>query len=85
VEAVRGSGGGGEVVTDAELLDAMEALARIHGVSASPEAAAPYAALAKLFGGRQIRAGESVLLYNTGTGLPFSVRELRRSLSINSG
>ncbi|MGA8664165.1 MAG: threonine synthase [Thermoplasmata archaeon] len=85
LEAVRSSGGAGEVVRDGELLDAMEVLARDHGVSASPEAAAPYAALGKLFRGGQIRAGESVLLYNTGTGLPFSMPELRRSLAASSG
>ena len=81
LEAVRGSHGGGETVSDEELLDAMVELAHHHGVSASPEAAAPYAALRRLFDRREIRAGETVLLYNTGTGLSFSVDELRASLA----
>ncbi len=80
LEAVRGSHGGGATVTDAELVDAMVDLARRHGVSASPEAAAAYAALRHLTETKQLRAGESVLVYNTGTGLGFSVDQLRSAL-----
>ena len=85
LEAVRGSRGGGTTVTDAELVDAMVALARDHGISASPEAAAPYAALAALYRAGDLRPGETALLYNTGTGLPFSVPELRRLLPVTTG
>jgi threonine synthase len=80
LEAVRSTRGGGVTVTDREILDAMRALASRHGVSASPEGAAPYAALPRLVRNRSIRPGERVLLYNTGTGLPFSVEDLDRAL-----
>ena len=81
LEAVRESRGGGVTVTDREIVSAMRGLAVHHGVSASPEAAAPYAALPKLFRDGAIRSGERVLLYLTGTGLVYSVDDLERSLS----
>jgi threonine synthase len=80
LEAVRSTKGGGVAVSDREILTAMRALAARHGVSASPEGAAPYAALPKLLRDRSVRTGERVLLYNTGTGLPFSVEDLERDL-----
>jgi threonine synthase len=80
LEAIRGSRGSGTTVTDAGIVAAMRELARIHGISASPEGAAPYAALSALVRERAIRPGETVLLYNTGTGFPFSISELERSV-----
>jgi len=81
LEAVRETRGGGIAVTDREIVTAMRDLSVRHGVSASPEAAAPYAALPKLLERGDLRTGERVLLYLTGTGLIFSVDELERSLS----
>jgi threonine synthase len=81
LEAVRGSGGGGTTVTDRAIVQAMEDLAKFYGISASPEGAATYAALPSLVGTGTIRSGESVLLYNTGTGLPFSRSELERTVA----
>jgi len=80
LEAVRLTKGGGVTVSDREILAAMRALASRHGVSASPEGAAPYAALPRLLQNGSIRPGERVLLYNTGTGLPFSVEALELAL-----
>jgi threonine synthase len=80
LEAVRKTGGRGISVPDGALIDAMERLASRDGVSCSPEGAAPYAALGPLFRSGAIRAGETVLLYNTGTGLSFSVEALRAAL-----
>jgi len=80
LEAVRESRGGGVTVRDSEIVRAMRDLAARHGISASPEAAAPYAALPKLLKDGSVRPGERVLLYLTGTGLTFSVEELERSL-----
>jgi threonine synthase len=62
------------------LVDAMADLAGREGVSASPEGAAPFAALGPLAREGWIRPGETVLLYNTGSGIPFSVGQLRGSL-----
>ena len=80
LEAVRESRGGGVTVTDREIVEAMRGLAVRHGVSASPEAAAPYAALPHLMESGAVRPGERVLLYLTGTGLVFSRDELERAL-----
>jgi threonine synthase len=81
LEAVRSTHGAGATVTDAEIVDAVRDLARRHGVSASPEGAAPYAALPSLVRDGRIRPGETVVLYNTGSGLPFSLEALERSVA----
>jgi threonine synthase len=80
LEAVRQTGGAGAVVRDIELVEAMEALAHHEGISASPEGAAPFAALGVLARQGHLRDGETVLLYNTGSGLNFSTRELRAQI-----
>lgn len=80
LEAVRASRGGGVTVSDREIVRAMAELARRFGVSASPEGAATYAALAPLVRSGQLRPGDTVLLYNTGSGLPFSLPELERAV-----
>ena len=81
LEAVRESHGGGVTVTDLEIVASMRELATRHGISCSPEAAAPYAALPKLVADGSVRSGERVLLYLTGTGLVYSVDELERSIA----
>jgi threonine synthase len=81
LEAVRDTHGGGVTVEDQRLPDAMEALARRHGVSTCPEGAAMYAALPRLVAERMIRPGERVLLYNTGSGAMWDAEALRNSLS----
>ncbi len=81
LESVRESRGNGETVSDRSILDAMAELSARHGLSASPEGAAPFAALGPLVRNREIRSGETVLLYNTGTGLSFSLDHLRKMLA----
>jgi threonine synthase len=71
LEAVRGSRGDGCTVLDPEIVEAVSRLARRHGVSVSPEGAATYAALPRLLEKGMVREGERILLYNTGSGLPF--------------
>jgi threonine synthase len=79
LEAVRESRGGGVVVRDIDLIDAMAELAHREGLSVSPEGAAPYAALGALVRSGRLRAGETALLYNTGSGSGFSVDRLRET------
>lgn len=80
LEAVRATRGSGVTVNDRAIVDAMRSLQAEQGLSVSPEAAAPYAAVPELLRTRAIRPGETVLLYLTGTGLPFSVDSLSTSL-----
>ena len=80
LEAIRETHGGAVTVSDREIVRAMRDLAIRHGVSACPEAAAPYASIPKLVESGAVRPGERVLLYLTGTGLTFSLEELERSL-----
>lgn len=71
LEAIRESKGGGVVVDDRSILRSVDQLASRHGISASPEGAAPYASLPRLVQSGLIRPGNRVLLYNTGSGIPF--------------
>jgi threonine synthase len=80
LEAVRATKGTGATVSDRAILDAMRRLRQQQGLSVSPEAAAPFAALPDLIRSGAIRSGETVLLYLTGTGLPFSAGALEASL-----
>jgi threonine synthase len=84
LEAIRRSHGSGLTVPDSGLPDAMERLARLHGVSTSPEGAAVYAALPGLIRDGLVRSGERILLYNTGSGAGWSVEALRASLRVAS-
>ncbi len=81
LRAVRESHGEGVRVTDREIVAAVRTLAGRHGLSASPEAAAPFAAIPHLVERGAIRPRERVLLYQTGTGLPFALDELERAVS----
>ena len=78
---MRETRGDGVTVSDREIVSAMRHLAVHHGVSASPEAAAPFAALPKLLEMRAVHPDERVLLYLTGTGLVHSIDELERSIA----
>jgi threonine synthase len=78
LEAIRDTRGDGVTVPDRSLPDAMEHLARRHGVSSSPEGAAVYAALPRLASEGKIRRGERVLLYNTGSGAMWDADALRK-------
>lgn len=73
LEAIHESRGGGVTVSDPKILGAVEELASRFGVSASPEGAATLAALEPLLKEGLVKSGESVLLYNTGSGIPFLV------------
>jgi len=69
VRAVRETGGIFLTVSDAEILDAMRALARRAAVFAEPAGATAYAGLVKAAGQGQVDAAESLVVLNTGNGL----------------
>jgi len=72
LDILRASDGAAVAVSDEEILDAGIALASEDGIFASPEGAACVAALSKLLVDGFWKAGEKVLIYNTGSGLKYS-------------
>ena len=59
-------------VTDEEMLHAGRELASLEGIFAAPEGAATVSAARKLAASGWIKANESVVLFNTGTGYKYS-------------
>jgi threonine synthase len=71
LDAVRASGGTAIAVTDEEMLDAGLQLGAAEGMFAAPEGAACVAAAQKLLASGFLKAGERIVLYNTGAGLKY--------------
>lgn len=65
------SGGCALSVSDAEISSAQRELARGEGILAAPEGAATLAALKKLLESGWCKVEESIVLFNTGTGLKY--------------
>jgi threonine synthase len=72
LRAVRKSGGSALAVSDEEIMDAVGLMARKEGLFACPEGAATLAGLKKLLDSGQVKEDESVVLFNTGTGLKYT-------------
>lgn len=70
VAAVRATGGVVVTVPDKEILAAVRTVGRLEGVRAEPSSATAVAALPGLVSGGLIRAGERVVVVNTGDGTP---------------
>src|SRR5262249_49603427 len=71
LKALRESGGTALAVTDAEMREAVLELGRTEGIHAAPEGGATLAALRKLVEAGRIGRKETVVLFNTGTGLKY--------------
>lgn len=71
LRAVRESGGACIAVTDDEMLNATKQIAAAEGLFVAPEGAATYVALQRLLSRGDIRRSETVVLFNTGTGLKY--------------
>jgi threonine synthase len=69
LDAVRKSGGTAISVSDSEILQSMYAIARAEGIFAAPEGAATFAAYQRLISSGFLRPEETVVLFNTGSGL----------------
>lgn len=69
LQAIRQSGGTAVAVSDSEILDAMQRLARTEGIFASTEAAATVAGLERLLSEGVIDRDAEVVLFLTGAGL----------------
>jgi threonine synthase len=71
LDAIRASGGTAVAVTDDELVKAVSEIGSTTGVFAAPEGAACLPALKKLIANGQVTAGETVVLFNTGSGIKY--------------
>jgi threonine synthase len=69
VKTIRESGGVAESATDAEILDAIELLAKTEGIFAEPAGGVTVAVLKKLVESGEISPDEKVVCYVTGNGL----------------
>ena len=69
LDAIRDSHGFAVSVSDEDILAAMSEIARLEGVFAAPEGAAGYAGYKKLLSQGKLDPAESVVLFNTGSGI----------------
>ncbi len=72
LEILRKTGGTAVAVEDADLLSDARALGAATGICACPEGGACLSALRRLRASGQIRPDETVVLFNTGTGLKYA-------------
>ena len=80
LRAVRESGGFAISVTDEEILAAREKIAREEGLLMCPEGAATFAAYAQSLKNGRVTSNEQVILYNSATGLKYSMPKITRVL-----
>ncbi|HMQ02571.1 MAG TPA: threonine synthase [Pyrinomonadaceae bacterium] len=71
LDAIRASGGTAISVTDEELVAAVGEIGAAEGIFAAPEGAACLPALRKLIDQGEVLEGESVVLFNTGSGVKY--------------
>mgnify|MGYP001424277637 CR=1 FL=1 len=71
LDAIRASGGKAIAVTDEELVAAVGEIGAAEGIFAAPEGAACLPALRKLIDQGEVSKGESVVLFNTGSGVKY--------------
>ena len=71
LDILKKSGGVALAVTDAEILDATRHWAKVEGIFAAPEGAASLVAYRKLLAKKVFSEEDSVVLFNTGSGLKY--------------
>jgi threonine synthase len=71
LDAIRESGGTAIAVSDDELMAAVGEIGAAEGVFAAPEGAACLPALRKLIDTGDVKTGESVVMFNTGSGIKY--------------
>ena len=71
LDALRNSGGTAVSVTDEELIAATHEIGAAEGVFCAPEGAACLPALRKLMETGEVKRGERVVLFNTGSGVKY--------------
>ena len=71
LDAIRASGGTAVTVTDEELVAAVREIGSATGIFAAPEGAACLPALRKLIDNNFVKEGETVVIFNTGSGIKY--------------
>ena len=71
LDAIRASGGDAIAVTDAELLAGVREIGETEGIFAAPEGGACVPAARELVASGGIRPGDTVVLFNTGSGVKY--------------
>ena len=71
LDSIRASGGTAVSVTDAELVAAVGEIGAATGIFTAPEGAACLPALRKLIEQSMVNEGESVVIFNTGSGVKY--------------
>ena len=71
LDALRASGGTAVAVTDAELVAAVGEIGAAEGIFAAPEGGACLPALRSLIEHGQVKEGETVVMFNTGSGIKY--------------
>ncbi len=71
MRAIRDTGGTAIAIGEAEMAAATRALAAQSGIDVCPEGGAAWAAVAELRASGWIRDADSVVVFNTGTGLKY--------------
>ena len=71
LDALRASGGTAISVTDAELVAAVQQIGALTGIFTAPEGAACLPALRKLIDQNLVNENETVVLFNTGSGVKY--------------
>jgi threonine synthase len=71
LDAITRSGGGAIAIADDEMIRQVREVESAEGVFLAPEGGACAAALLRLLGGGHINPGETVVLFNTSTGLKY--------------
>ena len=72
LRTIRESGGTAIAVSDGEILDCMREVARLEGLFVCPEGAAAVAAFKHLAARGYLHPEQTVVLFNTGTGLKYA-------------
>ena len=71
LDAIRDSNGTAVAVTDDELIAAVSEIGAAEGIFAAPEGAACLPALRRLIAGGSVGEGETVVVFNTGSGIKY--------------
>ena len=71
LDALRKSGGGALAVSDDQMISVTKEVGSAEGLFVAPEGAGCYAALKMLLAANQVQPDETVVLFNTSTGLKY--------------